>query len=117
MSKLYYVCIVASQRNGTLYIGVTNDLLRRVWEHREGHIPGFTSEHNVKHLVHYEMFEDVHAAIHREKRLKKSRRQWKIDLVQASNVEWHDLYEDMIAPAGPPDWLIAANASAVANGK
>ncbi|MEJ1967116.1 MAG: GIY-YIG nuclease family protein [Rhizomicrobium sp.] len=117
MSKLCYVYIMASQRNGTLYIGVTNNLVRRRLEHREGLCEGFTHEHNVKHLVHYEIFEDVHAAIHREKRLKKWRRQWKVDLIQASNVEWNDLYEQMIPPQPTPDWLIAANASTAPNGR
>jgi putative endonuclease len=86
MSALYYVYILASKRNGTLYIGVTNNLARRVWEHREGLVGGFTKTYGVKHLVHYETFEDIHAAIHREDRLKKWKRQWKIDLIQSNNL-------------------------------
>jgi len=117
MSKLYYVYILASGRNGTLYIGVTNNLVRRVWEHRESLIEGFTTQHGVKHLVHFEPFEDVNAAIHREKRLKKWKRQWKIDLIQKKNVGWDDLYEEMIAPKASPDWLAAANASVAAHGR
>jgi putative endonuclease len=96
MSKIYHVYILASKRNGTLYIGVTNDLPRRVWEHREGLIPGFTKTHGVKMLVYFEEFDDIHAAIRREKRLKKYKREWKINLIQAKNVEWVDLYETVM---------------------
>ena len=111
MSKTCFVYIVASKRNGTLYVGMTNDLFRRMWEHREGLVDGFTKENGVKHLVHLEMHEDVNAAIHREKRLKKWKRQWKIDLIQKSNVEWDDLYEKMTAPMPLPEWLVQANAA------
>jgi putative endonuclease len=92
MPKTYFVYILASKRNGTLYIGVTSDLSRRVWEHREGLISGFTKTYGIKMLVYYEVFEDVHAAIAREKRLKKYKREWKMNLIQMSNVEWNDLY-------------------------
>lgn len=95
MQKYYYVYILASKRNGTLYIGVTNNLIRRVWEHREGLAEGFTKKHGVKLLVYYETFEDIHAAIHRETLLKKWKRQWKIDLIQQRNVEWNDLYDTL----------------------
>jgi putative endonuclease len=110
--KTYYVYILASKRNGTLYIGVTNDLLRRVWEHREGIVDGFTKKYGVKHLVYFEEFGDVGAAIHRETRLKKWKRQWKIDLIQSRNLLWDDLYEQMIAPKPLPQWLVEANAVA-----
>jgi putative endonuclease len=70
-SKTYFVYLMASKRNGTLYIGMTSDLIRRVWEHREGILPGFTKRYGVKMLVYYEAFDDVYAAIHRENRLKK----------------------------------------------
>ncbi|MBV9992596.1 MAG: GIY-YIG nuclease family protein [Alphaproteobacteria bacterium] len=93
MPKTYFVYILASKRNGTLYIGVTNDLARRVWEHREGLIPGFTQTYGVKRLVYYEAFDDIHAAIAREKRLKKYKREWKMNLIQSNNAEWRDLYE------------------------
>jgi putative endonuclease len=93
MPGVYYVYILASKRNGTLYIGVTNDLARRAWEHREGLVEGFTRTYGVKHLVHFEIFDDIHAAIHRETRLKKWKRQWKIDLIQSHNLLWDDLYE------------------------
>jgi putative endonuclease len=87
MPSQYFVYILASRRNGTLYIGVTNNLARRVWQHREGLIDGFTKEYGVKHLVYYEAFDDVRAAIHRESRLKKWNREWKMNLIQKFNVE------------------------------
>jgi putative endonuclease len=96
MSKTYYVYILASKRNGTLYIGVTNDLTRRVWEHREGVVPGFTKKYGVKMLVYYETFAGIHDAIQREKRLKKYKREWKMNLIQKDNVEWNDLYATLI---------------------
>jgi len=95
MAKTYYVYILASRRNGTLYIGVTSDLGRRVWEHREGLIPGFTKTYGVKMLVYFETFDDIHAAIARESRLKKYKREWKMNLIQIDNVEWRDLYETL----------------------
>ena len=93
MQKTYYVYILASKRNGTIYIGVTNNLAERVWQHREGLSPGFTKKHGVTRLVYYEVFEDIHAAIARETRLKKYKREWKINLIQQENVYWRDLYE------------------------
>ncbi|HKQ46132.1 MAG TPA: GIY-YIG nuclease family protein [Rhizomicrobium sp.] len=95
MSKAYYVYILASKRNGTLYIGVTNDLVRRVWEHREGLVPGFTKTYRVKMLVYFEVFGDITQAISREKRLKKYKREWKMNLIQQNNVEWRDLTETL----------------------
>jgi putative endonuclease len=89
--KTYYVYILASQRNGTLYIGVTNDLARRISEHREGLVPGFTKTYGVKTLVYFEVFDSIEQAIHREKRLKKYKREWKMNLIQQNNVEWRDL--------------------------
>jgi putative endonuclease len=97
MDRRYFVYILASRRNGTLYIGMTNDLGRRVWEHREGVIAGFTKKYGVKLLVHYEVFENVWDAIHRETRLKKWKRAWKINLIQQTNLEWDDLYEKILA--------------------
>ena len=96
MSRSYFVYILASRRNGTLYVGVTNNLVRRVWEHREGLIAGFTRRHGVKKLVHFEEFQDIHHAIHREKRLKRWKREWKMNLIQQANVQWNDLYDDLI---------------------
>ena len=91
MPKTYYVYILASKRNGTLYIGVTNDLARRASEHREGLVPGFTKTYGVKTLVYFELFDSIEQAIRREKRLKKYKREWKMNLIQQSNVEWRDL--------------------------
>jgi putative endonuclease len=89
----YYVYILASRKHGTLYIGVTNQLLRRVHEHREGLLPGFTRRYGVKRLVYYEIYQDIGDAIHREKALKEWRRDWKIALIEQSNPEWVDLYD------------------------
>ena len=94
----YYVYILASRIGGTLYIGVTNDLVRRVYEHKEKLVPGFTSTYDVCRLVYYEQFEDVEAAIHREKRLKKWKREWKIALVEKTNPNWVDLYPSIASP-------------------
>ncbi len=95
MAKTYYVYMLASKRNGKPYIGVTSDLVRRAWEHREGMRPGFTKSHGVKTLVYYEVFKDVHDAIHRESQLKKYKREWKINLIQRGNIEWRDLAETL----------------------
>jgi putative endonuclease len=95
MSKNYFVYILASKRNGTLYVGVTNDLGRRVWEHREGLVPGFTKKYEVTRLVYFEVFESIEAAIRRETRLKKYKLEWKINLIQSRNLEWIDLYETL----------------------
>jgi putative endonuclease len=111
MDHTYYVYILASRRNGTLYIGVTNDLIRRVWEHREGLVEGFTKKYGVKQLVYFEIFDDINIAIDRETRLKKWRRQWKIDLIQKDNLLWDDFYEKLTAPAPLPNWLVQANQS------
>jgi putative endonuclease len=94
MQKLYYVYILASKRNGTLYIGVTNNLVRRVWQHREGTASGFTKKYGVKMLVYFEEYGDIGDAIGRETRLKKYKREWKINLIQQKNVEWRDLAFD-----------------------
>ena len=89
---MYYVYMLASRRYGTLYVGVTNDLARRVWSHKEGHFPGFTKRYGVTRLVWYESYESIHDAIAREKRLKRWRRDWKIELIEAENPVWSDLY-------------------------
>ena len=93
--KYYYVYILASQRNGTLYIGVTGDLAQRIFEHKNHLTPGFTSAYNVNRLVYFERFTDIHDAISHEKRLKYWRRNWKKDLIEKYNPEWRDLYEDL----------------------
>lgn len=88
----YYVYILASFRNGTLYIVVTNDLKRRVWEHKHDLVKGFTREYGVHNLVYFEQFEDIENAILREKQLKKWNRNWKIQLINKKNPDWKDLY-------------------------
>ena len=90
-----YVYIMASRRNGTLYIGVTSELKKRVWEHKNDVVPGFTAQYQVHMLVYYEAYEDIRSAIIREKRLKKWRREWKIGLIEAMNVNWRDLYDEI----------------------
>ena len=88
--------ILASKRNGTLYIGVTNNLFRRVYEHKNNLVQGFTQKYNVNNLVYYEMYADIYGAITREKRMKKWKRQWKINLIEKFNPEWKDLCDDLI---------------------
>ena len=92
----YYVYILASRKNGTLYIGVTNDLLKRVYEHRQNIVEGFTKKYNVHMLVYFEQTNDIESAIIKEKQMKKWERQWKIDLIEEKNPEWKDLYFDII---------------------
>ena len=94
----YYVYILASGRNGTLYIGVTSNIVRRVYEHRENLVEGFTQRHEVKQLVHFEEYGDVHLAMQREKRLKKWKRDWKLRLIEKSNPDWTDLYSSIARP-------------------
>ncbi len=91
----FYVYILASERNGTLYIGVTNDLVRRVAEHREGVVEGFTRRHGVKQLVHFEVFDDATNAIQREKHLKKWNRAWKLELIETHNPDWLDRFDEI----------------------
>lgn len=92
----YFVYIIASKRNGTLYTGITNDLSRRVWEHRNGYVSGFTKKYGVKTLVWFEHHTDVNAAVSREKRIKRWRRQWKVRLIEEMNPNWNDLYEEVL---------------------
>lgn len=87
----YYVYILASKRNGTLYVGVTNDLARRVSEHKAGIIEGFTKKYGVKILVYYDVMDNIEDAIAMEKCLKKWNRKWKIDLIERNNPQWEDL--------------------------
>jgi putative endonuclease len=89
------VYILASQRNGTLYVGVTRDLARRVFEHKENAIEGFTKEYGVHTLVFYEFHETMNDAMTREKRIKNWRREWKLQLIEQSNPQWRDLYQDL----------------------
>ena len=90
---MYFVYIMASKKNGTLYIGVTNNLSRRVWEHKNKLIESFTSKYNINKLVYYENYNEVESAINREKVIKKWNRLWKINLIKKENPEWIDLYE------------------------
>jgi putative endonuclease len=89
---MFYVYLLASQKEGTLYLGVTNDLVRRVYEHKEKLLPGFTSRYGVRRLVWFETYDDPRTAIQREKEIKKWRRAWKIELIQKENPDWKDLY-------------------------
>ena len=94
MTKYYYIYILASKRNGTLYIGFTNNLVRRVYEHQTGAIGGFTSKYNVNKLVYFEQTTDVNSALQREKQLKKWNRKWKLDLIEKDNPNWDDLSQN-----------------------
>jgi len=96
MPKQPCVYILASQRNGTLYVGVTSDLVKRVWEHRNDAAEGFTKEYGVHCLVYFELHGDMLAAITREKQLKKWERAWKIELIEAKNPEWRDFWEEIL---------------------
>jgi putative endonuclease len=93
--KQSYVYILASCRNGTLYIGLTSDLIRRIWEHKNKVIPCFTEKYSVTMLVYYEIFSDITLAAAREKRLKEWKRQWKIELIENMNPDWRDLYYEI----------------------
>jgi len=90
------VYILASKRNGTLYTGVTSDLIRRIWEHRNNLIEGFTKRYDVHRLVFFEQHDDMVSAITREKQIKKWKRSWKLSLIEESNPEWRDLYEGLL---------------------
>lgn len=94
--KSYFVYILASDRNGTLYVGVTNDLVRRVWEHKNKVADGFTKKYGVHKLVYFEDTTDVGSAIAREKQLKNWQRKWKLELIEKSNPDWKDLYDQII---------------------
>jgi putative endonuclease len=94
--KSYYVYILASQRNGTLYVGITNDLIKRVYEHKNNLVDGFTKKYKVHSLVYYEQYNDIKLAIIREKRLKKWNRNWKLELIEKENPQWRDLYEGLL---------------------
>jgi putative endonuclease len=89
---MHYVYLTASRKHGTLYLGVTNNLVRRIYEHKTHAVPGFTAQYNVVRLVWYEVYDDPISAITREKDIKKWRRDWKIRLIEDENPEWLDLY-------------------------
>lgn len=90
--KIYCVYIIASKRNGTIYIGVTSNLKKRIWEHKEKLVEGFTKKYGVDKLVYFEQTENVHSAIQRERQLKKWNREWKLNLIEKENPKWEDLY-------------------------
>jgi len=92
----YWVYILASKPRGTLYVGVTNNLVRRVAEHRDGLVEGFTKGYHVKMLVYFEEHEDVNEAIKREKQVKRWARAWKIELIRQKNPDWRDLFEEIV---------------------
>jgi putative endonuclease len=98
IERSYWVYILASRIGGTLYIGVTNDLIRRVYEHRMGLADGFTKKYGVHRLVYFEQYSDIEAAIVREKRLKKWNRAWKIRCIEERNPNWDDLYPQIASP-------------------
>jgi len=95
--KNYYVYILASRRNGTLYIGLTNNLARRIYEHKNNLLDGFTKKYKVQNLVYAEEFKNIHDAIKREKQLKKWNRKWKVQLIEKENPDWIDLSNQILA--------------------
>jgi len=95
MDRPGFVYIMANRRNGTLYIGVTSDLPKRVWEHRTGALPGFTQQYGCKLLVWYQPFETIAAARHRELQMKAWKRQWKLEAIETMNPDWVDLYNSL----------------------
>ena len=92
----FYVYILASQRNGTLYVGMTDDLPKRIWMHREEVLPGFTMKHSVKMLVWYEVHDSRESAFVRQRQIKKWNRAWKLELIEKTNPAWRDLYKDLL---------------------
>lgn len=95
MTSSSYVYILASQRNGSLYIGVTGNLGQRVWQHKNHEVAGFSQKYCIEQLVYYEIFDDIEGAIKREKQLKKWNRDWKLELIEQMNPDWKDLFEDI----------------------
>ena len=96
MKKQPCVYLLASKRNGTLYAGVTSNLVKRVWEHKQHAVAGFTKKYNVTQLVWYEVHETMASAISREKQIKNWKRAWKINVIEAMNPQWRDLYNDLL---------------------
>jgi putative endonuclease len=96
MQKQYYVYIMASKKHGTLYIGATDDLVKRVYQHKNNLVEGFTKKYNIHMLVYHESTSNANSMVTRERQLKKWNRQWKIELIEKFNPEWKDLYEEII---------------------
>jgi putative endonuclease len=96
MSKKGYLYILANGRNGTLYVGVTSDLVKRIEEHRQKLVEGFTRKYEITHLVYFETFEEIREAIIRERQIKEWKRKWKTELIQSINPYWRDLYDDIL---------------------
>jgi putative endonuclease len=92
----YYIYILASKKNGTIYVGVTSDLIKRIYEHKNDLVKGFTQKYIIHNLVYFEATESIESAIIREKQLKKWNRDWKINLIEKSNPAWKDLYPDLM---------------------
>jgi len=96
VSRQPAVYILSGKRNGTLYIGLTSDLVKRVWEYKNNLVEGFTKRYNLHQLVWYELHESMESAISREKRLKEWKRSWKLNLIESTNPDWHDLYDSIV---------------------
>ena len=95
-TKQYYVYILFNKRNSTLYVGVTNDLVKRVWQHKNKVVEGYTKQYNIDKLVYYEVCNDINSAIAREKQLKGGNRNAKLELIELNNPNWNDLYYDIV---------------------
>lgn len=95
--KRFYVYILANKKGGTLYVGMTSDIVKRTWEHKNAVVEGFTKKYSIKRLVHYEVFDVFEEAAKREKTLKRWRREWKTNLIEVSNPDWNDLYKQITA--------------------
>ena len=96
MGKQPAVYVLTNKKRGTLYVGVTSDLVRRIWQHKNDQMDGFTQRYDLHRLVHYELADDMYTAISREKQLKWWRRQWKIDLIEEDNPDWNDLWPGIL---------------------
>src|SRR5438067_13616166 len=107
----HHVYMMASSRNGTLDVGVTNDLIRRVWQHKNHELPGFTSQYAIESLVWFEPAPDIEAAIRREKQLKNWKREWKIALIERANPFWRDLYEEILGDFPQQDFASSFHSS------
>ena len=101
--KRYFVYILASQRNGTIYVGSTSDLIQRIWQHKNNIVSGITAKYSVHELVQYEEHQNIIEMARREKRLKNWCREWKLNLIEGFNPSWRDLYEDISAQLDPAD--------------